>query len=139
MNHENPTGRRYRWMEKLTEYNFDIEYRPGKKMEQADCLSRMGNVQVEANDKQYRTDAIFVLIVTYNDQGIWMSERYKSPMKGKLQTPEGKVEEGETSWIAAVRELEEETGIKEPIIEFWGRTNSSIVTYTYMNLNHKTS
>jgi hypothetical protein len=33
MNHKNPTGRKYRWMEKLTEYNFDIEYRPGKKME----------------------------------------------------------------------------------------------------------
>jgi hypothetical protein len=44
MNYENPMGRRYRWMEKLMEYNFDIEYRPGKKMEQADCLSRIGNI-----------------------------------------------------------------------------------------------
>ena len=88
-------------------------------MEQADCLSRIGNVQVEANDKQYRTDATFVLIVTYNDQGIWMSERYKAPMKGKLQTPGGKVEEGETSWMAAIRELEEETSIKGPTMEFW--------------------
>ena len=33
INYENPTGRRYRWMEKLTDYNFDIEYRPGKRME----------------------------------------------------------------------------------------------------------
>src|ERR1044071_5628865 len=48
-----------------------------------------------------------------------MSERYKAPMKGKLQTPEGKVEEGETSWMAAVRELKEETGIKGPTMEFW--------------------
>ena len=97
MNYENPMGRRYRWMEKLMEYNFDIEYRPGKKMEQADCLSRINNIEVEANDKQYRTDATYVLIVTYNKEGIWMSERYKAPMKGKLQTPCGKVEEGKTS------------------------------------------
>ena len=87
-------------------------------MEQADCLFRIGNIQVEANDKQYRKDATYVLIVTYNEQGIWMSERYKEPMKGKLQTSGGKVEEGETSWIAVVRELEEETGIKGPIMEF---------------------
>src|ERR1043165_481418 len=40
-------------------------------------------------------------------------------MKGKLQTPGGKVEEGETSWIAAVRKLEKEMGIKGPIMEFW--------------------
>src|ERR1044072_9437522 len=107
-------------MEKLTEYNFDIEYRPGKKMEQADCLLRIGNVQVEANDKQYQTDATFVLIVTYNDQGIWMSERYKAPMKRKLQILGGKVKEDETSWMTAARELEEETGIKGPAMEFWG-------------------
>src|ERR1044072_6695436 len=107
-------------MEKLTEYNFNIEYRLEKKMEQADCLSRIGSAQVEANDKQYRTDATYVLIVTYNKEGIWMSEKYKAPMKGKLQTPCGKVEEGKTSWMAAVRELEEETGIKGPIMEYWG-------------------
>ena len=84
-------------MKKLMEYNFDIEYRPGKKMEQADCLSRIGNIQVEANDRQYWTDATYVLIVTYNEKGIWMSEWYKAPMKGKLQTPEGKVKEEKTS------------------------------------------
>ena len=83
-------------MKKLTEYNFDIEYRLGKKMEQADCLLRIDNIQVEANDKQYQTDAIYVLIVTYNEQRIWMSERYKVSIKGKLQTSEGKVEEEET-------------------------------------------
>ena len=83
-------------MEKLTEYNFDIEYRPGKKMEQADCLSRINHIQIKANNRQYRTDATYVLIITYNKQGIWMSERYKTPMKEKLQTSCGKVEEGET-------------------------------------------
>ena len=48
-----------------------------------------------------------------------MSERYKAPMKGKLQISEGKVEEGETSWMAAVRELVEETSIKGSTMEFW--------------------
>ena len=41
-----------------------------------------------------------------------MSKRYKSLIKGKLQTSGGKVEKGETSWIAVVRELEEKTRIK---------------------------
>ena len=96
MNYKNPTSRRYRWIKKLTEYNFDIEYRSGKKMEQADCLSKINHIQVEANDKQYCTDATYVLIITYDNQGIQMSERYKVPIKGKLQTPCEKVEEGET-------------------------------------------
>src|ERR1044072_9317848 len=99
-------------MEKLIKYNFDIEYRPEKKMEQADCLSRINHIQIEANDKQYRTDVTYVLIVTYDKQEIWMSKRYKAPMKGKLQTSCKKVEKGETSWMAVIRELEEETGIK---------------------------
>ena len=64
----------------------DIEYRPERKMEQADCLSRINYIQIEANDKQYQMDATYVLIVTYDKWGIWMSERYKVPMKGKLQT-----------------------------------------------------
>jgi len=49
-----------------------------------------------------------------------MSERYKVPMKGKLQTPCGKVEEGESLWMAAIKELEEETNIKGPTMEYWG-------------------
>ena len=54
-------------MKKLAEYNFNIEYRLGKKMEQADCLSRINHIEVEANDKQYHTYATYVLIVTYNN------------------------------------------------------------------------
>ena len=54
-------------MEKLAEYNFDIKYRPEKKMKQASCLSKISYIKVEANDKQYHTDAIYVLIVTYNN------------------------------------------------------------------------
>ena len=70
MNYENLLGRRYRWMEKLIEYNFDIEYRPGKKMKQANCLLRINHIHMKTNDKQYRTDATYVLIVTYNNQEI---------------------------------------------------------------------
>ena len=47
-----------------------------------------------------------------------MSKRYKAPMKRKLQTPYGKVKEGEISWMTAVRELKEETNIKKLIIEY---------------------
>jgi len=66
MNHENLTRRRYRWMEKLIEYNFDIKYKSEKKIEQANCLSRINYIQIESNDRQYRTNATYVLIVTYD-------------------------------------------------------------------------
>ena len=79
-------------MEKLTKYNFDIKYRPGKMMEQADCLLRINHIEIKANDKQYHTNATYVLIVIYNDQGIWINERYTLSIKGKLQTSYRKVE-----------------------------------------------
>ena len=97
MNHENLMGRRYRWMEKLTEYNFDIKYKSEKKMEQADCLLKINHIKIEANDKQYRINATYVLIVTYNKKEIWMSKRYRIPIKGKFQTLCRKVKEGEIS------------------------------------------
>jgi len=50
-------------------------------------------------------DVIYILIVTYDNQGIWMSERYKVLMKEKLQTLRGKVKEEETLWMVVVREL----------------------------------
>ena len=47
-----------------------------------------------------------------------MSKRYTSPIKEKLQTPYGKLKEEKISWMAVVRELEEETEIKRPIMEY---------------------
>ena len=41
-------------------------------------------------------------------------------MKGKLQTPCGKVKKGESSWMIVIKKLEEETEIKGPTIEYWG-------------------
>ena len=41
-----------------------------------------------------------------------MSIRSKELMKGMLQTPCGKVESGESSWEAIIRETKEETGLE---------------------------
>jgi ATP-dependent RNA circularization protein (DNA/RNA ligase family) len=41
MTHENPSPRRVRWLKKLAYFDFDIEYRPGKRMEHANYLSRL--------------------------------------------------------------------------------------------------
>ena len=41
MTHENPSPRRVRWLKKLAYFDFDIEYKPGKRMEHADYLSRL--------------------------------------------------------------------------------------------------
>ena len=56
----------------------------------------------------------FVMVVLYDHKGLKMSQRidWDKPMYNMWQTPGGKVEEGETSKQAALRELEEETGIK---------------------------
>ena len=53
----------------------------------------------------------FVLNILYNDYGVYLSKRYSEEMKGLLQSPCGKVEEGETSIKAVWRETWEETGI----------------------------
>ena len=38
----NPTGIIARWIVTLSEYNFEIKYRPGRVNESADFLSRLG-------------------------------------------------------------------------------------------------
>src|SRR5215208_2409587 len=54
------------------------------------------------------------MIVLYDHKGLKMSQRidWDKPMYNMWQTPGGKVEEGETSKQAALRELKEETGIQ---------------------------
>ena len=42
-NFKNPEGQLARWLEKLEEYSFTIEHRPGRKHQNADALSRMPN------------------------------------------------------------------------------------------------
>ena len=42
-NFKNPEGQMARWLEKLQEYSFEIEHRPGSKHNNADALSRRPN------------------------------------------------------------------------------------------------
>ena len=106
MEQEDPSSRRAKWAMKLAKYHFQITHRPGKNMEHADFLSRMN--QLRAED---RTGVKYVLVVIYNDKGVYLSIRYGQVMEGLLQTPCGKVEPQETSIQAAQREVEEETGL----------------------------
>ncbi len=96
-------------MEVLSSYHFDIQHKPGKKMGHADYLSRMNNAQTEF--PWDRKDAKYVLNVLYNEKGVYGSERYKDPMEGLIQVPCGKVDPGETSYQAVIRETVEETGL----------------------------
>ena len=45
MKQDEPPPRRARWLEKLTNYQFEVEHRPGTKMQHADYLSRIENVE----------------------------------------------------------------------------------------------
>src|SRR6266542_1232909 len=109
MRHDHPSPRKARWMEVLSSYHFDIQHKSGKKMGHADYLSRMNNTQTEF--PWDRKDAKYVLNILYNDKGVYRSERYKDPMEGLIQVPCGKVDPGETSYQAVIRETVEETGL----------------------------
>src|SRR6266542_913337 len=109
MKHDNLTLRRARWMEVLATYFFEIEHRPGKKMGHADYLSRINQTNPEY--LWDRKDAKYILNVVYNDRGVYGSERYKDPMEGLIQVPCGKVDPGETSYQAVIRETVKETGL----------------------------
>jgi 8-oxo-dGTP pyrophosphatase MutT (NUDIX family) len=103
-------------MEELARYDFQIHHRPGTKMAHADYLSRINQVV----QPEFRRDATFVMNILYNDKGIYLSQRSKDAkvMAGQLQVPGGKVDAGETSIEAAIRETLEETNLKvKPI--YW--------------------
>ncbi len=53
----------------------------------------------------------FVGVVTYDEDGIWISTRLKSPIKGSLQVVFGK-SDGEESQTATRREAREETNLE---------------------------
>src|SRR6266540_7233857 len=59
----------------------------------------------------------FVKVVTYDEDGIWMSTRLKSPIKGSLQVVFGK-SDGEESQTAARREDREKTGLELPQMQY---------------------
>ena len=51
MDQKNPSGRLGRWVLRLSEFDFELEYRKGARMQIADCLSR--NSQ---RDSEWRED-----------------------------------------------------------------------------------
>ncbi len=53
----------------------------------------------------------YILNVLYNKKGVFGSERYKDPMEGLIQVSCEKVDLGETSYQAVIRETTEETGL----------------------------
>jgi 8-oxo-dGTP pyrophosphatase MutT (NUDIX family) len=116
-------------------YNFEIDHRPGRKMQHADYLSRLDNIRRDEDEElpQNRTDADFVLTILYDLDGVYMSQRNMDVkvMANLLQTPGGRVEYNETSYDAAKREVKEETGL-EINPQYWGvdpQYNCDIYTY----------
>ncbi len=59
----------------------------------------------------------FVGVVTYDEDGIWISIRLKSPMKGSLQVVFGK-SDGEELQTAARWKAREETDLKLPQMQY---------------------
>jgi len=58
-----------------------------------------------------------VRVVTYNEDGIWMSTRLKNLMKGSLQVVFGK-SDGKESQTVIRREAREETSLELPQMQY---------------------
>ena len=68
-------------------------------------------------------------VVLFNHQGlVWFGKRANTPEPHCWQFPQGGVDEGEDLAVAALRELEEETGVSS--VKFLARTDDWIV-YDY--------
>ena len=54
LNQKNPSGRLGRWVLRLSEFDFELEYRQGSRMQIADCLSRNSqrDTQWRENDEE---------------------------------------------------------------------------------------
>src|SRR6266542_5071025 len=96
-------------MEVLATYFFEIEHRSRKKMGYTNYLSRINQTNPEY--PWDRKDTKYILNVLYNGKEVYGSERYKDPMEGLIQVSCGKVDLGETSYQAVIRETVEETGL----------------------------
>ena len=80
----------------------------------------------------FKTDLTFVLIILYDEKGIYMSQRKNpnKPMYLKYQVSCEKVEKGENSLEATKWETEEETELNLPIKVF----NYIGIFYVYYRL-----
>jgi hypothetical protein len=116
--HMNLTPKRARWLAELQQYQFTIKHIKAEKNGVADGLSRLIPDNITSEEAWTLPGVIrpaqttFALVVIYDDDYIYLSERLGEPMKGLLQSPGGKVNEEEGSLEAAIRECKEETGIE---------------------------
>ena len=88
-----------------------ISSKKRKKVTWKDPLEEVRIIEkIEENMKEPK----YVLNILYNDRGVYLSERIQEnkEMCGLWQSPGGKVEEGETSEEAVLRETAEETDIE---------------------------
>jgi len=63
-------------------------------------------------------------IIVFRGDEVLLIRRGKPPYKGEWSIPGGKIEHGETAEEAALRELDEETGVKAEIIGLVGVVDS---------------
>ena len=87
---------------------------PSKKRKKVIWKDPLKEVQIIEKIEENMKEPKYVLNILYNDRGIYLSERIQEnkEMCGLWQSPGGKVEEGETSEEAVLRETAEETDIE---------------------------
>ena len=72
-----PEGQVARWLESLAEYEFKVQHRPGKKHTNADALSRMPYLDVNANS------------TPLDGTGSWLSQLTKPEIRELQSSDEG--------------------------------------------------
>lgn len=72
--------------------------------------------EVEANERAWLTADTVVFTRYGGDDHVLLIERRYAPFKGYLALPGGHVDPGETLEAAAIRELEEETGVTPAVM-----------------------
>jgi len=87
---------------------------PSKKRKKVTWKNPLEEVRIIEKIEENMKEPKYVLNILYNDKGVYLSERIQEnkEMCGLWQSPGGKVEEGETSEEAVLRETAEETDIE---------------------------
>ena len=87
---------------------------PSKKQKNVTWKDPLEEVRIIEKIKDNMKEPKYVLNILYNDKGVYLSERIQEnkEMYGLWQSPGGKVEKGETSEEAVLRETAEETDIE---------------------------
>lgn len=79
-----------------------------------------GFESLPAHSDKLRSQIIMIDVILEKDNKILVIERNSEPFKGMLALPGGHVEYGETVEEAAIRETQEETGLKVKLKEILG-------------------